>query len=655
MNSSSLHTLAFTFKLLICLSAFYIVAGQTNTEKPLLTNNNIHEYTILNENWKVVYTNEDIKSIDVVDFSNSVMCSSNAFFNELPADWHGKIWAYKEFTISKSLVGMPLALNVYQSGDLNLFYRDSVYNFGYTPGGQLISFKILTFDSSYVQRLTVCFNDPDYQTHLEAGVLAGFYIRISDPEYAVKEMTAQQNFDRSFQMFFTAFILAFSILHLVLFIYLPELKGNLYFLFFLVFYALNIYFDYSNFLSRHVDETLLYLRIHRSVLPLVNIFALRFLYALFQPKLPKQFYIIAVLMLVGGALAVYAPITKFYLVNITLLIGLVEIARILTDANKKKLDGARIVTLGFIVLFIFSLYDLLNDIDVVGPIGRLTNAYMFGTMGLVICISIYLAKVFALSNRRLSEEEAQRVHLEADNERKTWELEEARKLQLSLLPQCGTELLGYDVCFQMRTANEVGGDYYDYMITNNDTLTVVVGDATGHGMKAGNMVVLIKSLFNTMGHTFYIPDFFNHCTRQIKRMNFGNLFMSMTIIKLRYNNLVVSTAGMPPTLIFKQATGKVKEILIKSMPLGAHEQFPYREEMESLLPGDVIMLLSDGITELFNKSKKMFGLERVKEILELYHDQSPSQMVDKVFKECDKWRGGRLQDDDITIVVLKRK
>ncbi len=101
------------------------------------------------------------------------------------------------------------------------------------------------------------------------------------------------------------------------------------------------------------------------------------------------------------------------------------------------------------------------------------------------------------------------------------------------LPKSFPPVPHLEISAKMKTAAEVGGDYYDYHLSGDGTITLAIGDATGHGMKAGIMTALIKSLFDAMAHTFFIPDFFNHCTRTIKKMNLGNLYMGMTILKIQ--------------------------------------------------------------------------------------------------------------------------
>ena len=96
---------------------------------------------------------------------------------------------------------------------------------------------------------------------------------------------------------------------------------------------------------------------------------------------------------------------------------------------------------------------------------------------------------------KLKKKNFQENLLEADNQRKTKELEEASKLQLSMLPKNVPDVPDLEIAVYMKTASEVGGDYYDFKYDNNGTLIIAIGDATGHGMKAGTMVATIKGLF----------------------------------------------------------------------------------------------------------------------------------------------------------------
>ena len=198
--------------------------------------------------------------------------------------------------------------------------------------------------------------------------------------------------------------------------------------------------------------------------------------------------------------------------------------------------------------------------------------------------------------KSIEQRRAQLALLRAENQRKTQELEEARQLQLSMLPKVLPQLPHLDIAVYMKTATEVGGDYYDFNVSLDGTLTVVLGDATGHGMRAGTMVTSAKSLFNSYAENPDILFTFREMTRCIKQMQFQSLAMSMMMLKIKNNKLLMSSAGMPPVYLFRNKHKIVEEYLIEGMPLGTMDNFPYELKEMELFSGDTILLMSDGFT-----------------------------------------------------------
>ena len=464
------------------------------------------------------------------------------------------------------------------------------------------------------------------------------------------------------QMIFTTVAVAFGILHLILFLFLPQSKSNLYFAIFVFLYAANIFFDYQNFISNLQSNSITYLRFHRAVMPYNPIFVLLFLYSLFEAKIPKQFWIITLALIVTGGLSVIKPIEYFSFVQLVLIAVFLEATRIIILSVKKKIEGAWIIASGFILLFIFSSYDLLLDLGLLSPINNINNGYPFGFIGLIIAISVYLASDFAKTSqrmvaqeRRAKELELERRLLEAEDARKTKDLEEARQLQLSMLPFCNNDIAGIDISFHMETATEVGGDYYDYKLANDGALTVVIGDATGHGTKAGTMVSIIKSLFISNSSNEDLTDYLKKCADTIKQMKLGNLFMGLQIVRYKNYKLLVSSAGMPPILIYNSETDEVEEIVIKSMPLGGPSLINYGVAEGKLFSGDVILLMSDGYPELFNEKNELLGYERTKEAFKEAITKSAAEISSDMMTFGERWRGERPQEDDITLIVIRIK
>ncbi|MCF8260716.1 MAG: SpoIIE family protein phosphatase [Melioribacteraceae bacterium] len=251
--------------------------------------------------------------------------------------------------------------------------------------------------------------------------------------------------------------------------------------------------------------------------------------------------------------------------------------------------------------------------------------------------------------------EAEARAIAAENDRKTKELEEARSLQLNLLPDRLPNLPNLDIAVYMKTATEVGGDYYDFSVSVDGRLTAVIGDATGHGLNAGTVVTVTKSLFNTYAENDDILLTFREISKCLKEMKFKFLAMCLMLLKFKENELELSSAGMPPALIFRKAKNELEELLIRGMPLGATKSFPYKTVTTELNPGDTILLMSDGFPELMNPEKELLGYDKVQKVFMENAEKSPEEIITELNIVGDKWRMDKEPDDDITFVVIKMK
>jgi serine phosphatase RsbU (regulator of sigma subunit) len=169
------------------------------------------------------------------------------------------------------------------------------------------------------------------------------------------------------------------------------------------------------------------------------------------------------------------------------------------------------------------------------------------------------------------------------------------------------------------------------------------------------MVASMKSLFGTYDKHTHIPDFFTRCSNIIKGMKLGNLYMAMLLVKISGHKLKASAAGMPPILIYRNDTGTIEEIVMKGMPLGGPAGFSYIENGTDLNPGDTLLLMSDGLPELFNEEMQMLDYPRVKEMFKESAEKSADEIILYMNESGEKWRKGKAQDDDITLVVVKIK
>ena len=577
-------------------------------------------------------------------------------------------WFRLRVTVDSSLWHIPLALDLYQAGASEIYLNGELLfqtgAVGNSPADEAAYFerdpRIMKFPARRDQLLAVRYSNFSSSYFANQGLPPGFDIGLGAPDQYIKNRTTTIRALSIYQLVFSMIPLTLALVHLLLFFFNRPARENLFYAICMIGFAV---LSLTNFQFTFVTEVarfrwiigLSIISAHVAI-----IFGLLTAYTHVFGKLQKQYlaFVIASLALLIGWF--FIPARIFGILN-TAFIALagIELMRVIIFPGRGH-QRDWLLGGGFIVLILAIFYQLLVDAELVNRIFGLSYIYVYGVLIFSITMSTNLARDFARMHSKILDQERQvreqiisRRILEADNARKTRELEEARQLQLSMLPADVPHLPGLNIAAYMKTATEVGGDYYDFKQLDDGTLIIAVGDATGHGTRAGIMVTLIKSLFNSMGNTFYLPDFFRQVTRNIKQMKLGNLYMAMMLVRIRGNHLTATVAGMPPILIYRSKNQHLEEILIKGLPLGGVENFAYQQEKTTLEPGDTILLMSDGFPELFNKDNQILDYDRAKEIFKEVAVQTPQEILDHLVETGKRWRGGQSQNDDITFVVLK--
>lgn len=262
--------------------------------------------------------------------------------------------------------------------------------------------------------------------------------------------------------------------------------------------------------------------------------------------------------------------------------------------------------------------------------------------------------------------------LEADNARKTEELEHARTIQEGFLPLNVPRLPYLEIAAFHNPATEVGGDYYDFFLEPGESsepspgfadeskLLVAIGDATGHGVGASLMVAATKMALLTVDESDLTKRVsrINRLLRQVKRNRRLNMALALFEVSpdVRSQTVHVKAAGggMPFCYILR-ADGSVEEIVIVGMPLGAMDNVKYRFVEFNLQESDVLVLMSDGLPERLNESDEIFGIERLMAEIQKVGKttQTPSEILESLVKAGDDWSNGIPQNDDVTLLVLK--
>lgn len=248
----------------------------------------------------------------------------------------------------------------------------------------------------------------------------------------------------------------------------------------------------------------------------------------------------------------------------------------------------------------------------------------------------------------------QRIRQRGEDQRKTEELERARTLQLSMLPTKPPHRPDLDIAVHMETATEVGGDYYDFFPQPDGSLFVAVGDATGHGLSAGMMVSMTKIALRSLDirAPARILDRLSEILREIHP---SGLRMALGLAFIRDEEVEIASAAMPPVLVYDHRSCRVEEVLLPALPLGGRLPRPYPARTVQLTPGDAMVLISDGLPERRNPQDECLGYRQVQECLEEHGGRSAREVLDALVALGDRWAQGRPPEDDVTVVVVRRR
>ncbi|MEQ9621268.1 CHASE2 domain-containing protein [Coleofasciculus chthonoplastes] len=253
--------------------------------------------------------------------------------------------------------------------------------------------------------------------------------------------------------------------------------------------------------------------------------------------------------------------------------------------------------------------------------------------------------------------------LKAENLRMSAELDVARQLQYMILPKSDEleAIEGLDIAGFMEPADEVGGDYYDILFTDN-VVTVGIGDVTGHGLESGILMMMTQTVVRTLDEIrerdpVKFLDVLNRTLyKNVQRMNSDR---NLTLAILNYTDGKVSISGQHEESIVVRAGGIIERIdtMDLGFPIALDDDiadFIDRALIE-LQPGDSIVLYTDGIPEAENMENEQYGLERLCDVIRQNWDKSAAAMKDAIIDNLRHFIGKQKVFDDITLVVLKQE
>ena len=234
------------------------------------------------------------------------------------------------------------------------------------------------------------------------------------------------------------------------------------------------------------------------------------------------------------------------------------------------------------------------------------------------------------------------------------ELEVARQLQADLLPKTAPVVPGYAFAHSYRTANEVGGDYYDISVLPDGRVALVIGDASGHGIAAGLLMAIANATLKTALEVDPAPDKVAKLLNStLYRTGDRRAFMSLFYALLEPSTGVLDfvCAGHPFPLL-RRRDGSVAELGSGALPLGMRLELELPVHRAQIGPGEILLLFTDGLPEALDGKEESFGFPRLEQLASL--GSSASQLHDSVLTAFKAHVGDRDIADDVTLLVMSR-
>jgi serine phosphatase RsbU (regulator of sigma subunit) len=234
------------------------------------------------------------------------------------------------------------------------------------------------------------------------------------------------------------------------------------------------------------------------------------------------------------------------------------------------------------------------------------------------------------------------------------ELEVARQLQRDLLPKVAPPIEGYTFAFSYRSANTVGGDYYDFLTLADGRVALVSADASGHGIASALLMAIANATLKLAVDTDPAPvNVARMMNKALVETGGPRAFLTLFygLLEPSTGRLEYVCAGHPFPML-RRPSGEVEKLGVGSFPVGLRPGRDFESSETSLDAGDRLLLYTDGIPEAVDEKGEAFGFERLEE--SLGKGGTPREIHDRILAELTEFEGEEKLRDDRSLVVIAR-
>lgn len=251
-----------------------------------------------------------------------------------------------------------------------------------------------------------------------------------------------------------------------------------------------------------------------------------------------------------------------------------------------------------------------------------------------------------------------------EQEKMQKEIEVAKQIQQSLLPRRRPEISGYDICPLYQAAAEVGGDYYDFVQVDDDTIGVVVADVSGKGVPGSLVMTMIRTALRMEARgNRNASDVMSKMNAFVTDDMKKGMFVTMFYVILDSKNRVISyaSAGHNPMILYRHETRETFFLNPRGFPVGISlpDETLFRRsislEKVRLKKDDMLVIYTDGVTEAMNDKREQYGEDRLVQMVKSNGLLSPDEFIARLDADIKDFTGDCPQNDDITVVAIKER
>ena len=251
----------------------------------------------------------------------------------------------------------------------------------------------------------------------------------------------------------------------------------------------------------------------------------------------------------------------------------------------------------------------------------------------------------------------ERKHAEAELRENEEQFQVARDIQQRLFPKSAPVLPGFDIAGASHPAEATGGDYFDYLPMLHDRLGVLVGDVTGHGVGPALLMAETRAYLRVLtGRREDVGEILTRANGILAEDVGCERFVTLCLGQLdpATRSMNYASAGHPAGFLL-DAQGKIKQRLPRTgIPLGVRHDTQYTSSAPiPLAPGDLILLVTDGIEESVAPDDSFFGIDRALEVVRFNQTKPAQQIVEALYRAVREFAQGAPQEDDVTAIVIK--